>query len=1561
MGEFSSDESLTSYVEFSVTKQRPDGPSRRNLCLTETCIIERDPATYQPISLRPLKIITSLIRSAKNPQEFQIEFNDRTSFTYHSAERDALLATILDSVRGGGNRDASVLSIKYEPSMRWAPLYSPPDEEIETLLLKTIGAGGGDQMYDSIKRFNANVSATGLAFAVTQERIFADNKEKMIGQAIQSLLNFGGEKNMESQFLCLRRLLSSKAGFTAFTEIPGVRDKLGMQVVKALKADDEAILCSAIDCLCSLMCPMHDNSDLKQEQLNKASLLSSTKFLEQLLNKLRYHCKRNSGALVISALLDFLTFAMCPPFSETTSGENFDWLLAQVAGLGTSFFKLFQHPSLAIQKSAGLLMQAMIEEATPETIEKLRTLSLDEGAFLIHIHSALFSTGTRAAANRGLSRRLISLWASEFEPAQRLLRQILPSGLLRALKSDEKAKLLDEGEVNDRDNLAKAAKHQEDQNKVVAQVEKQILEVERKVMQQAKTLMLHWRGMEERQKAQEAQAKQAAPVVLRRRRQNTKISENWELLFFKCYQDHSSPDLIWNYKTREEMRTTLESEIRGYTEALAHLGDELAAWNHAEFEVRFPSLDDEVKVGDYFLRLLLDMDGKDDGLQIHQSAAFFSQLYHRFLLSTDAVMKSQCLQAMAIVYERCWAEIGVFEDTSYIIQLLRQTIDKRERDRLVIFISKLMLHRDNVKLVIDAQGIKLLIDMITLAHLQKNRPKTTVLQRNAIIAGEDLESEMEEKEWFYQLTAREGPVSLSELKKLFADEEVREKTKVWAQGMEGWRMLQDVPQLKWVLMATNDPLLTESELAAIILEIFIQMVKAYPGRGAQGQLIRPEPKIKRLLCQPDSLPHIVQLLLTFDVKLVESISRLLPLILTDSPLMPRLYLTGVFFFILMYTGNNVLPVAEFLKMTHLAQSFRSEDAITSLCAKSILGPLLPEAMVHYLENYPAEKFSEIFLGEFDTPEAIWNSEMRRSMIEKIALHVADFSPRLRANTRAIYQYVPLPTIQYTNLEKELFCGLYYLRHLTNQVKFPKWPIRDPVRLLKDTLDNWRAELNKEPAGFTSSEALETLNLNPENGPFEESKIRKAYFKMAQKYHPDKNPEGKEMFQKINKAYEYLAANKEEVCGPDPVNIRLVIKTQAILFENYRVELEPYKYAGYPMLIATMKQEIDNENLYAQQENELLSPSVELAYYTVCCSSLNAEELNREGGISELRRALSRCANNITAGTAEDALDAKIAHFATRCLTVSAQFPSCLPALLKEPGQLLEDFLRLLACELPQLQAAAVEGVAAFAANPEFSELLFKRGFLPLLIEFLFKYDYTLEEGGIERDVSTNKQEQQNRLARSALHSIAILSGLLAHFEPKPRVVHCLESLITPYLTQLLDNGSYPELLKLFTTNSESPLLIWEQLHRQELADFLDRQKQIVLRNPDEVDPAAWSSFQFSALEKELIIGPVFVRVFNEQPQFTLPDSAGFLKSLLDYLGNQAQYFSSLPRDTELSEEQQKAIDLKLLKTCMALESVKHVLTTKPELCTKCLTSLRFVKSVQSTSSIRNFFLNTRNF
>lgn len=78
------------------------------------------------------------------------------------------------------------------------------------------------------------------------------------------------------------------------------------------------------------------------------------------------------------------------------------------------------------------------------------------------------------------------------------------------------------------------------------------------------------------------------------------------------------------------------------------------------------------------------------------------------------------------------------------------------------------------------------------------------------------------------------------------------------------------------------------------------------------------------------------------------------------------------------------------------------------------------------------------LGHVTTPIC------RRMMIEKIAVHIADFSPRLRSNTKSTYQYCAIPIIQYPQLENELFCNIYYLRHLCDTVKFPDWPVKDPV-------------------------------------------------------------------------------------------------------------------------------------------------------------------------------------------------------------------------------------------------------------------------------------------------------------------------------------------------------------------------------------------------------------------------------------------------------------------------------------------------------------------------------------
>ncbi len=51
---------------------------------------------------------------------------------------------------------------------------------------------------------------------------------------------------------------------------------------------------------------------------------------------------------------------------------------------------------------------------------------------------------------------------------------------------------------------------------------------------------------------------------------------------------------------------------------------------------------------------------------------------------------------------------------------------------------------------------------------------------------------------------------------------------------------------------------------------------------------------------------------------------------------------------------------------------------------SVLSPLLPEATIYYLENYGPDKYAEVFLGEFDNPEVIWNAEMRSVAIAAAA-------------------------------------------------------------------------------------------------------------------------------------------------------------------------------------------------------------------------------------------------------------------------------------------------------------------------------------------------------------------------------------------------------------------------------------------------------------------------------------------------------------------------------------------------------------------------------------------------
>lgn len=79
---------------------------------------------------------------------------------------------------------------------------------------------------------------------------------------------------------------------------------------------------------------------------------------------------------------------------------------------------------------------------------------------------------------------------------------------------------------------------------------------------------------------------------------------------------------------------------------------------------------------------------------------------------------------------------------------------------------------------------------------------------------------------------------------------------------------------------------------------------------------------------------------------------------------------------------------------------------------------------------------------------MWDADLRAYMVEMIDHHLGDFPARLRQFTLGAYEYCPIPKIHYGDLEKEIYVHEYYLRYLCDEVRFPDWPIGDPLLLLR---------------------------------------------------------------------------------------------------------------------------------------------------------------------------------------------------------------------------------------------------------------------------------------------------------------------------------------------------------------------------------------------------------------------------------------------------------------------------------------------------------------------------------
>lgn len=80
--------------------------------------------------------------------------------------------------------------------------------------------------------------------------------------------------------------------------------------------------------------------------------------------------------------------------------------------------------------------------------------------------------------------------------------------------------------------------------------------------------------------------KNQKPVVLRKRRRQVKASANWKMFCYQFAKDHAKADLIWNEKTRDEFRQSIENELRTLQQEMDLVPKGVTvSWNHTEFQV----------------------------------------------------------------------------------------------------------------------------------------------------------------------------------------------------------------------------------------------------------------------------------------------------------------------------------------------------------------------------------------------------------------------------------------------------------------------------------------------------------------------------------------------------------------------------------------------------------------------------------------------------------------------------------------------------------------------------------------------------------------------------------------------------------------------------------------------------------------------------------------------------------------------------------------------------------------------------------------------------------------
>ncbi|KAL9678302.1 hypothetical protein QQ045_016145 [Rhodiola kirilowii] len=250
----------------------------------------------------------------------------------------------------------------------------------------------------------------------------------------------------------------------------------------------------------------------------------------------------------------------------------------------------------------------------------------------------------------------------------------------------------------------------------------------------------------------------------------------------------------------------------------------------------------------------------------------------------------------------------------------------------------------------------------------------------------------------------------------------------------------------------------------------------------------------------------------------------------------------------------------------------------------------------------------------------------------------------------------------------------------------------------------------------------------------------------------------------------------------------------------------------------------------------------------------------------------------------------------RTFAVLSQFETARDEILQYSG-LINDIVHCTELELvTDAVDAALQTIARVSVSLKLQNALLKAGVLWYLLPLLLQYDSTADESDTAEahGVGSSIQITKNLLAIRASQALSRLSGLCSDDIGTPYnevAADSIRALLTPKLASLLKDQMPKDLLSRLNSNLESPEIIWNSSTRAELLQFVDEQR--ASKCPDgSYELKDVNMFAYKALSKELYVGHVYLRVYNDQPDFEISDPDAFCTALLDFIASLVHSASS---------------------------------------------------------------------